>query len=294
MQPISEALKRARLELGQGGSSVTHLGDRGTRSGDGTVLPIRENIVYSHTRTVEVKTDALRAKRVVSGYLPGPYVDAYKILCTQVTQRLREKQQQVLAITSPGDHEGKTLTAINLACCLANEIDQTVLLVDADLRQPRMHEYFGIQADTGLTNVLNGDARIQDVLVHPGIGKLVLLPGGRPTSNSSELLGSQRMQTLVRELKARYASRTVIFDLPPVLSAADVLAFAPFVEALLLVVEDGVTDKERLQQTGAMLSGLNVLGTVLNKVRMPEPAEGHRLNVATPVPAPRRRWPWRR
>lgn len=294
MQQISEALKRARQELGTLGA-VAQLGDRQARA-EGTVLPIRENIVYSRTRTVEVNTDTLRSQRIVSAFLPGPYLDAYKILCTQVLRRLRDKQQQVLAVTSPGDNEGKTLTAINLACCLANEIDQTVLLVDADLRQPRMHEYFGIEASVGLSDVLTGDANIEDALMHPGIGKLVMLPGGRPIPNSSELLGSQRMLALVRELKARYASRIVVLDLPPVLSAADVLAVAPFVEAMLLVVEDGVTDKERLQETAAMLGGINVLGTVLNKVRLKVPTEGTGAAVApSQVMAARRwRWPWRR
>ena len=104
-------------------------------------------------------------------------------------------------------------------------------------------------------------------MVYPGLGRLILLPGGRGTDQSAEVLTSPRMSALGKELKHRYASRIVIFDLPPVLGQADVLAFTPQLDALLLVVEDGKTTEPELQQAMQILKGsVPILGTVLNKI----------------------------
>ncbi len=205
-------------------------------------------IKYTRTRTVTVSRELLREQRIVAGFEPGSYKDSYKILCTQVLQRLRENGWNALAVTSPGGKEGKSLTAINLAISLALEVDQTVLLVDADLRSPRIHRYFGLPQGPGLSDYLISNTPLEDILIHPGIGGFVILPGGRPIVNSSEMLGSQKMMTLVRELKSRYPSRIVLFDLPPVLSAADALAFPPYVDAAVLVVEEGGTDRQEIHR----------------------------------------------
>ena len=107
---------------------------------------------------------------------------------------------------------------------------------------------------------------LEDLLVHPGIGHFVLLPGGRAVSNSTEILTSPKMLALVEELKHRYPSRIVIFDLPPLLYTADVLAFAPYTDALLLVVEEGKTTAEEVQRALSLVKNSRpVLGTVLNK-----------------------------
>jgi Mrp family chromosome partitioning ATPase len=91
------------------------------------------------------------------------------------------------------------------------------------------------------------------------------LPGGKPLTNSAEMLNSQKMARLVEELKARYPSRIILFDLPPLLGAADALAFSPYVDAALLVVENGKTQKNDVKQAIGLLQGTKVIGTVLNK-----------------------------
>ena len=106
---------------------------------------------------------------------------------------------------------------------------------------------------------------IEQLLVHPGIGSFVMLPGGTPQLHSSEMLGSRKMSQLVKELKARYPSRIVVFDLPPLLAAADVLAFAPNIEAALLVVEEGKTRRDDVHRAAELLGSIPLLGTVLNK-----------------------------
>jgi capsular exopolysaccharide synthesis family protein len=202
----------------------------------------------------------------MAAYDKGPFVDAFKILRTQVMQRLREHDWNVLGVTSPGHGEGKTLTAVNLAVSLAMETAQTVLLVDANLRNPSVHDVFGLDDCSGLTEYLLDNELLEDLLVHPGIGRFVLLPGGRAISNSTEILTSPKMLALVEELKHRYPARIVIFDLPPLLHTADVIAFSPYTDALLLVVEEGKTTAEEVQRALSLVKNSRpVLGTVLNK-----------------------------
>jgi protein-tyrosine kinase len=223
-------------------------------------------VVYSRTRSVTIPDEVLRLHRIQTGRDSNQFSDAYKILRTQVIHRLRENNWNVLGITSPKDGEGKTLTSINLAISLAAEPTQTVLLVDADLRAPHLHEEFGLESKEGLTEFLLDGRSIEEMLVSPGLGRLIVLPGGRGTDHSADVLTTPRMSALGKELKHRYASRVVIFDLPPVLGQADVLAFTPQLDALLLVVEEGNTTESELHQSMQILKGsVPILGTVLNK-----------------------------
>jgi len=259
MERIKQALEKARLERQKsGGASASS-----PRSGSADIsAPVR----YTHTRTVHVAKSILQERRIISGFEQNEFTGAYKMLRTQVFQRLREKGWNSLAVTSPGLNEGKTLTAINLAISLAMEVNYTVLLVDADLRHPSVHSYFGIEAECGLSDYLTADKPLSELLIHPEeIPGLVILPGGKPLANSAEMLNSPKMVRLVDELKTRYSSRIILFDLPPLLGAADTLAFSPYVDAALLVIEDGKTQAEDVKRAIGLLQGTSVIGTVLNK-----------------------------
>jgi protein-tyrosine kinase len=284
MDRIADALDRVREEAGPIGvirpNRTAH-----PRTDASVSAPAK--IRYTRTRIVEVSRALLREQRIVAGFEPGSYKDAYKILCTQVLQRLRENGWNALAVTSPGAREGKSLTAINLAVSLALEVDRTVLLVDADLRSPRIHRHFGLPNGPGLSDHLISNAPLEDILIHPGIGGFVILPGGRPIVNSSEMLGSQKMMNLVQELKSRYPSRIVLCDLPPVLSAADALAFSPYVDAAILVVEEGGTDSDEIKRAAEMLGSTHIIGTVLNKSRQVETEGAHEETAKATG------WPWR-
>lgn len=224
-----------------------------------------DKIVYTHTRLVTLSPACLRERRVITPLEEGPLSDAYKILRTQVMLRMRENGWNLLAITSPGPGAGTTLTAANLAVSLAMEARQTVLLVDANLRSPAVHQIFGIAASPGLVDHLLEGKPVKDLLVHPGFPRLVLLPAGRAVRSSSELLTSPSMLSLISELKHRYASRIVLFDLPPLLPTDDVLALSPYLDAMLLVIEAGQTQTEEVMQSLRLLKGMPILGTVLNK-----------------------------
>jgi len=268
MERIKQALEKARLERQKsGGASASPL-----RSGS---ADISEPVRYTHTRTVHVAKSILQERRIISGFEQNEFTGAYKMLRTQVFQRLREKGWNSLAVTSPGLNEGKTLTAINLAISLAMEVNYTVLLVDADLRHPSVHSYFGIEAECGLSDYLTADKPLSELLIHPEeIPGLVILPGGKPLANSAEMLNSPKMARLVEELKTRYSSRIILFDLPPLLGAADALAFSPYVDAALLVIEDGKTQEEDVKRAIGLLQGTSLIGTVLNKSWTKDQQEG--------------------
>lgn len=258
MERIKQALEKARIERQKVSGSDVPL----ARSAAGMSAPL----TYTHTRVIEVAMEKLREKRIITDLDQNAFTDAYRILRTQVLQRLREKNWNSLAVTSPGENEGKTLTAINLAISMAMELNHTVLLVDADLRHPSMHEYFSVNAEYGLSDYLTGDKPLSELLVHPAnFPRFVLLPGGKPLDNSAELLNSPKMVRLVEELKNRYPSRIVIFDLPPLLSAADALAFSPYVDSVLLVIEEGKTQADEAKRALGLLDSSKIIGTVLNK-----------------------------
>ncbi len=224
-------------------------------------------IVYTRTRSVQVPEPVLREQRIMAGFDAGPFVDAFKILRTQVMHRIREKGWNVIGVTSPGEQEGKTFTAVNLAASIAMDVTQSVLLVDANLRHPSVHEMFDLGECQGLADYLLDDVPIEQLLVHPGIGRFVFLPGGRTVSHSAEALTSPKMLALVEECKHRYQSRMILFDLPPLLKTSDVLAFAPHLDALLLVVEEGRTKAEDVERALSLIKqSTPVLGTVVNKV----------------------------
>jgi len=269
MERIKQALEKARLERQKSGGGSVHL-----RPGDNAAA---EALTYTQTRTApHIAREKLLERRIICGIEQNAFTDAYKILRTQVLQRLRDNKWNALAITSPGANEGKTVTAINLAISLAMEVNYTVLLVDADLRHPSVHSYFDIEAEYGLSDYLISDKPLPELLVHPEeIPGFVILPGGKPLDNSAEMLNSPKMARLVDELKLRYPSRIVLFDLPPVLSGADAMAFSPYVDAALLVLEDAKTPAEDAKRAVELLQqSTNVLGTVLNKSWTQMPAVG--------------------
>jgi protein-tyrosine kinase len=265
MERIKQALDKARAESAAERSqqnSEPSVARKQARSSD---LHLGESqIKYSQTHVLELDHKTLRENRVVLGDTDRVGVAAYKMLRTQVLHRMTSNGWNTLAITSPAPGEGKSVTAANLAISLARELHHTVLLVDMDLRNPSIHKIFGLQSNAGIADYLLHGRPMGEILVNPGIERLVLLPGRESIENSSEILASPAVGELVHELKSRYPARMIIFDLPPVLSADDALSFAPFVDAFLLVLRDGQTTGASLQRTIEIMKDATILGTVLN------------------------------
>lgn len=192
---------------------------------------------------------------------------AYKILRTRVLRRLETNNWHTFAVTGVTAGEGKTLTAINLAMALAQDVSTWVFLVDLDLQRPRIGEYLGLggaRAQRGLSDYLLGDASLESVTFSPNMERLAVIPNFQAVSSSSELLTSPRMQDLMRELEGERPRRIVVFDMPPVLASDDVLAFGPQLDGLLLVVAEGTTDRAQLRRAKEVLAEMNLLGVVLN------------------------------
>jgi len=222
-------------------------------------------IQYHETRVVDVDPETLHANRVVARKDGDPTANVYRILRSQILRKMNDGGWSTLAICSANDGEGKSLTAANLAISLSIDVNQTVLLVDLDLRDPSVAPTFGIEPTFGLDDYLRGRVDLSKCLVNPGIERLVLLPVREPMDRSSEVLGSPVMARLAHELKHRYPDRIVIYDMPPVLRTDDCLAFMPNVDSTLFVVAEGQSSAADIQRSLIMLKDNNILGTILNR-----------------------------
>ena len=230
-----------------------------------------DSIRYTKTQTVSIDPNVLRNNRVIMALYNEPRSDIFRVLRTNVLKQLRENNCNSFAITSSTAGAGKTFVSINLAIAMAMEGNQSVLLVDADFRRPAVGQYLGLKCKFGIVDCLKSNVPLEDTLINPGIERLVLLPGKTSSYNASELISSRKMLNLVEEIKARYPSRIVIFDLPPLFVADDAMLFMPYVDAALLVVEDGKNTSDELQHSMHILEQTNLLGLVLNKSRQPLP-----------------------
>jgi receptor protein-tyrosine kinase len=173
-----------------------------------------------------------------------------------------------IMVTSSTAGEGKTFTAINLALSLASEVDNTVLLVDADVIRPAVLERLGLPLDRGLMDILlDPTLSAADVILRTNIPKLSILPAGTPNNHATELLASQVMQRLVEDLAFRYPDRIVVFDAPPLLMSNEARVLASIMGQIVVVVEAGRTTQSTVREALAAVEGCPVVMTLLNKTR---------------------------
>ncbi len=223
------------------------------------------NVAYSQTQIHSPDNKLLKENRIISAFPPGKWLESYRMLRTRCLQSMDAMGWKTLAITSTGGQSGNSLTAANLAISIAMELDRTALLVDANFQNPSIARLFGLKPTAGLSDYLLHDTEISSMLINPGIDRLVVLPAGKPMLNSTEMLHSPKMVRLVSELRSRYPSRTIIFDMPPILLHEDALGFSPYVDCVLLVIEEGHSKTEELRHAAELLKDINVVGTVFNK-----------------------------
>jgi capsular exopolysaccharide synthesis family protein len=193
----------------------------------------------------------------------SPAAEAYKTLRTSVLFSSAQRGLETLMVTSSHAQEGKSSTTANLGVALAQS-GKRVIVVSADLRKPRLHRFFRAQNSVGLTNVLAGEKDALEVLTWVGVENLRLLPSGPVPGNPAELLGSEAMESLLRELQQ--ASDFVLIDAAPVLPVADAMTLTPFVDAVLFVADARRTTRGAVEQARQQLDQVNarVVGTVLN------------------------------
>jgi protein-tyrosine kinase len=230
--------------------------------------PVADTSNVRRFQSIALDTEVMERNCVLPQIADEAALRAYKILRTRVLRRLETNNWHTFAVTGVTAGEGKTLTAINLAMALAQDVSTWVFLVDLDLHRPRVGEYLGLggsRTQRGLSDYLLGEASLESVTYSPGMERLAVIPNFQPVPNSSDLLTSPRMQDLMRELEAERPRRIVVFDMPPVLASDDVLAFGPQLDGLLLVVGEGTTDRAQLRRAKEVLAEMNLLGVVLNR-----------------------------
>lgn len=241
--------------------------DRTDRSqeANNTTAAMKLSNYTNRTKITHVAGEILKENRVISSLRNHPSADIFNILRTKVLAKMHANNWNVLAVTSPRSDAGKSFTAINLAISIALEEDHSALLADFDFKNPSLHQYFGITAQKGLSDFFNNDVPLSELLIRPDIESLALLPAGKQINGSAELFSSSRMLQLVSELKGRYSDRIIVVDLPPLLGTADAMTFLPIADTCLLVVAEGESTINDVEQSMRLIDKNKLLGSVLNK-----------------------------
>jgi protein-tyrosine kinase len=217
----------------------------------------------------------LEQHRIVGLDQGNPLRQSFDLLRTQVLQRMQEHGWRTIAITSPSIQSGKTVVAINLALSIAHHPSKSALLVDFDLRRPRVASYLGLPEGTSLNEVLAGEAELSRAILNAGIPGFQVLPTHRRVMGAGDVLASDRVSRIIGGLRAGNADRIIVIDLPPVNAVDDVLAVLPRVDCVLVVVGSGSSTRREIEESKRYLARFNVLGVVANMVPMSSAHESY-------------------
>lgn len=227
----------------------------------------------SASRRVAVDRDRLHARSLIT---PDgertPLAETFRRIKRQILANVASPKSgappaNLVMVTSSLAKEGKTFCAINLAISMALERDRTVLLVDADVASPSVSRVLGLHAKGGLMDVLlDRQADFANLLCKTDIGALTVLPAGQAHQHATELLASDAMRGLLREMAERYHDRIIVFDSPPLLAASEAAALAGQVGQIVVVVEAGKTSEATLKHALGRIDTSRIAGLLLNKV----------------------------
>jgi len=180
----------------------------------------------------------------------------------------KSKNSNIVLVTSSNPGEGKSFCAINLALSIATEQDTTVLLVDADFSKPEVLNRLGVAGGRGLMDVVaDSELEIGDCLIRTNVPNLVLLPAGRQHNLTTELLASERMETIVEEIASRYPDRLVLFDSPPVLASSAASVMALYMGQIVFVIQAEETTEPQIKESLNMVSSCSEISLLLNQTR---------------------------
>lgn len=180
----------------------------------------------------------------------------------------RNHNDNVVLVTSPQPAEGKTFIAVNLALSVASERDLHVMLVDTDLYTQSVTRTLGLPQRKGLVDLLSDETLdFADILLRTNIPNFTIVQAGGPHPHATELLSSQRMIRLTREISSRYTDRLIIMDSPPILASSEPMALAAHVGQVALVVEQNRTGWRQIEQALPLLSGCSEISFILNKMK---------------------------
>ncbi len=282
MSRIHEALQRAYLERGR----MPVLSDFQVAEPEPVAQDTPSPVVMDSQPLVEAEIDidsiAQQSWKPMQVSFPtladrGAGVEQFRALRSHVYQARYEAPLKSILIASGMPSEGKSFVAANLAMSLARNSIHNILLIDGDLRRPTLHTLFGAPNSVGLANYLEGSAEVNDILQRnrdhskngepnsKGIANLALIPSGKSTDHSTELVAGERMRELIKSVSPYFD--WIVIDAPPVLAVTDAVEMSRAADAVMLVARGGKTPYEVAQRTQAAFSGSRILGFVLNDIK---------------------------
>lgn len=263
-----EQLRQAGVELPQTSPVAT------------TVDSSRKSLVNGSqpialSRRVEIDLEALSAAGIVSPNAPRSQIaDQYRVIKRPLIRNAMGRGASVIThgnlimVTSALPGEGKTFTAINLAMSIATELDNTVMLVDADVARPSVMKVLGLPESPGLLDlVLDESKDLASMLLKTNIDKLTILPSGTPHQRATELLASDTMIRLLDDMAQRYPDRIIVFDSSPLLLATEARVLASHMGQIVVVVRAEKTLKSEVRQALATIEACPVKLMLLNQAR---------------------------
>lgn len=224
----------------------------------------RPEIQYIVKRLENTKIE----EHIVSFHDPAsPVGEQYKILRTNIQSLKYTKNYKVFVMTSAIHSEGKTVTSINLAIAMAQDLNKkTILLIDGDMRKGKIAKYLGLQQSPGLSEILKGEIEPDSAFVSPNIDNLTIIASGKTPRNPSELLGSHKMENLLESFKARFDY--IFIDSPPVMNVTDACLLSAMADGAILVIQAGRTQRDLIHHSENRLSQARAktLGYVMTNV----------------------------
>ena len=239
-------------------------------------VPVAEASAPAQTsQRVEINLDALAAAGIVSPNAPRSQIaDQYRVIKRPLISNAMGRGATVIEngnlimVTSSVPGEGKSFTAINLAISIAAELDNTVMLVDADVARPSILRVLGLSPSPGLLDLLSGDsADLSTMLLKTNIDKLTILPSGTPHERATEMLASDAMTQLLNDMSKRYADRIIVFDSPPLLLTTESRVLATHMGQIVMVVQAEKTLRSDVQEALSTIEACPVKLMVLNQAR---------------------------
>jgi len=219
-------------------------------------------------------TDSKVDPRIVSFYDPKSTVaEQYKTLRTNLQALNTKAPLKAITLTSSLHREGKSITAVNLAISMAQDLNKKqILLVDADMRRSGISRYLGIKSEIGLADLISNGANVDDALLNIGVENLTILPAGKHPHNPAELLGSAKMKNLISQLRSKYDY--IIFDTPPIISVTDAGLLGAETDGVIMVIQAERTQKGVVDHAENLLkqAQAKLLGYILTNIQYHIPA----------------------
>ena len=255
--PIHQA--RARLTGGVPIETLSTIGGEGLEADERSSAASSRSAPGSpHRRLAATGLDQL----LISARADGIAAEQYRALRTRILRMSDQRPIRTVLVTSPGRREGRSLTVANLGLAMAQDLQRRICVLDADFRAPEQHRLFGLSESPGLSDVLLGQASLEEALVRIEAYHITVLPAGPPPGNPAELLGTTDMCGVLATLRSRFDA--IIIDAPSAAPLADIGVLMPLVDSVVLIVRAGVTLRPAIHDAvGAVDSG-KFIGFVLN------------------------------